>query len=272
MADRNAPASFTFEQWRVEFNELATDVGDIANLPATIDGNAVTDVIEAIDEINTAIGTTGFTVAADSGTPQAVVISDTLTIQGTSNEIETQVGATDTVTIGLPNNVTITNDLNVGANLDVATQATLASANIEDLTSGRVVLAGTSGEIEDSGNLTFDGSTLTVTGDVDVTGDMTIGGNITIGDADTDSLTITADLTSHVVPNASNTYDLGEDGKAWRNLYLNNGIVFEGSTDDGFETTLVVEDPSSDITLTLPAISDRLSTEGFSIAVAVALG
>ena len=31
MADRNAPASFTFEEWRVEFNRLATDLGDIAN-------------------------------------------------------------------------------------------------------------------------------------------------------------------------------------------------------------------------------------------------
>ena len=27
MANRNAPASFTFEQWRVEFNELGADVG-----------------------------------------------------------------------------------------------------------------------------------------------------------------------------------------------------------------------------------------------------
>ena len=35
MADRNAPASFTFEEWRVEFNELSTDVGDIASF--TID-------------------------------------------------------------------------------------------------------------------------------------------------------------------------------------------------------------------------------------------
>ena len=32
MADRNAPASFTFEEWRVEFNELSTDVGDIAGI------------------------------------------------------------------------------------------------------------------------------------------------------------------------------------------------------------------------------------------------
>ena len=45
MADRNAPATFTFEEWRVEFNELAVDVGDISNLPTSINGQAVTDVI-----------------------------------------------------------------------------------------------------------------------------------------------------------------------------------------------------------------------------------
>ena len=52
MADRNTPASATFEEWRVEFNELATDVGDINNLPSTINGQNVTDVIEAITQVN----------------------------------------------------------------------------------------------------------------------------------------------------------------------------------------------------------------------------
>jgi hypothetical protein len=63
--------------------------------------------------------------------------------------------------------------------LDVDSQSTLSSLNVQDLTSGRVVLAGTSGEIEDSGNLTFDGSLLTVTGDTTITGDLTVQGDTT---------------------------------------------------------------------------------------------
>ena len=47
MADRNAPASFTFEEWRVEFNQLATDVGDIGNLP-NVGGNNPTDILSLI--------------------------------------------------------------------------------------------------------------------------------------------------------------------------------------------------------------------------------
>jgi len=63
--------------------------------------------------------------------------------------------------------------------LDVDSQSTLSSLNVQDLTSGRVVLAGTSGEIEDSANLTFDGTNLTVTGNTIVTGNLTIEGTQT---------------------------------------------------------------------------------------------
>ena len=65
MADRNAPASFTFEEWRVEFNQLATDVGDIANLPSTINGQNVTDVIEAIKELDNGLSSVLFPTVID---------------------------------------------------------------------------------------------------------------------------------------------------------------------------------------------------------------
>ena len=47
------------------------------------------------------------------------------------------------------------------------------SFKIEELTSGRVVLAGTGGEVEDSANLTFDGSNLVVSGNVSLSGTLT---------------------------------------------------------------------------------------------------
>ena len=66
--------------------------------------------------------------------------------------------------------------------LDVDSQSTLSSLNVEDLTSGRIVLVGTSGELEDSGKFTFDQNTntLTVQGDTNITGDTTISGNLTV--------------------------------------------------------------------------------------------
>ena len=53
MADRNAPASFTFEEWRVEFNELSVDVGDIAGITGASGIIAsATDVVEALSLIH----------------------------------------------------------------------------------------------------------------------------------------------------------------------------------------------------------------------------
>ena len=48
MADRNVPATMTFEEWRVEFNELAVDVGDIANLNIEFNGTP-TDLVESVN-------------------------------------------------------------------------------------------------------------------------------------------------------------------------------------------------------------------------------
>ena len=64
-------------------------------------------------------------------------------------------------------------------NVSITTAATLASAKVSDLTDNRVVVAGTAGELEDSSNLTFDGSTLAVTGDMTLSGNLTVQGNFT---------------------------------------------------------------------------------------------
>jgi len=75
----------------------------------------------------------------------------------------------------------ITAALVSAATLDTSGEATLASAVVEDLTAGRVVLAGTSGAIEDSTNLTFNGSTLGVTGAITASTTFVATGNVTGG-------------------------------------------------------------------------------------------
>ena len=56
------------------------------------------------------------------------------------------------------------------------------------------------------------------------------------------------------------------------NLQQNANIIFEGSTDDGFETTLTVQNPTVDRTITLPNQSGVLATDGDSLAYSIALG
>lgn len=76
----------------------------------------------------------------------------------------------------------------VGGTLNVSTGAnitggetTLSSATVSDLTSGRVVLAGTSGALQDSANLTFGNNGLTVgAGGANITGISTFSSNVII--------------------------------------------------------------------------------------------
>tara|TARA_A100001015_G_scaffold71031_1_gene78705 strand:+ start:163 stop:609 length:447 start_codon:yes stop_codon:yes gene_type:complete len=117
MADRSVVASNTFEQFRVEFNELATDVGDIASITGASGTIAsATDVIEAVVQINNALDAADLDGAGDSGTFAVDLDTQSLTIAGTTNEIET-VASGQTLTIGLPNNVTISGNATIGGNI-----------------------------------------------------------------------------------------------------------------------------------------------------------
>ena len=117
MADRNVAASNTFEQFRVEFNELATDVGDIASITGASGTIAsATDVIEAVVQINNALDAADLDGAGDSGTFAVDLDTQSLTIAGTTNEIET-VASGQTLTIGLPNNVSISGNATIGGNI-----------------------------------------------------------------------------------------------------------------------------------------------------------
>jgi len=117
MADRSVAASNTFEEFRVEFNELATDVGDIASITGASGIIAsASDVVEAVTLLNTAVGVSDLDGAGDSGTFAVDLDTQSLTIAGTTNEIET-VASGQTLTIGLPNNVTISGNATIGGNI-----------------------------------------------------------------------------------------------------------------------------------------------------------
>jgi hypothetical protein len=58
-----------------------------------------------------------------------------------------------------------------------------------------------------------------ITGNLDVTGNVSIGGNITIGDQATDTLSIVAAITSDIIPQTTNLYNLGSPSKNWNTVY-----------------------------------------------------
>ena len=80
---------------------------------------------------STANISTSFTLT-DGSTSQTIAGGDTLTVAGTSNEVEVAVSATDTLTVGLPSNVTVSNNLTVSGNLTVAGTTTSTGPVLTD--------------------------------------------------------------------------------------------------------------------------------------------
>ena len=63
---------------------------------------------------------------------------------------------------------------------------------------------------------------MNVTGNIHATGSITSDGDITLGDADTDNIVFNAEVASDIVPDVDNTYQLGEVGRQWADVYVNN--------------------------------------------------
>lgn len=90
-------------------------------------------------------------INAGSGGPSSVALqSQTLTIAGTSNEVETSVSG-QTITIGLPNNVTIGNNLTVNNNLTVFGTASFQHTSNLEVADRFVLLASGSNATGDGG-------------------------------------------------------------------------------------------------------------------------
>ena len=160
---------------RVQGNTLLDNNGTAltANrIPFAVDGDSLQD-----DADLTYNSTTNVISVGSSTIGNDISAASSLTSVGTT-ELKGNVGINSTLEV--------TGSAKFKSTIDVENEATMASATVKDLTSGRVVLAGTGGAIEDSTKLTFDGSTLDVDGDIEATGDLggataTITGNSTIG-------------------------------------------------------------------------------------------
>ena len=111
---------------------------------------------------------------------------------------------------------------------------------------GTLLVGGASGDIQLSNagpTSTFAGasvsastfvsaSSLKVTGNAAIDGNLTLGGAITIGDATSDTVNVVASLSSSLIPQTTNAFDLGSADKIWRDLYISTGSIkfVEGST------------------------------------------
>lgn len=92
------------------------------------------------------------------------------------------------------------------------------------------------GDSQFIGNIT--GSNLKLTGNANIDGNIVLGGNIIVGDGDTDYVSFGAEISSSIIPDVNNSFDLGSSSKTWRNLHVGtsiytNGLVVTGNTSLG---------------------------------------
>ena len=275
MAIRQIQPTDTLETFRTEFNNLnSQDFGDIANLSSQI---AATNLVDAMNEtISIATSTAGWTIEDASSTRQIIGGGNVLRVFGATNEIEAVVSATDTLTIGLPDAVSITTSVTAPT---VSTGAmSLSNGSITD-TSGDISFGDenltTTGTLN-AGAIT--GTSITGSGGTHTLGTVEISGNeirstdsttLTVNDALTVSNTLKSGVTS-INPagsaNITSTTGFTVFGSTIV-LEATKSLVFEGTTDDAFEISLNGGDPTADRTINLPDNSGTLISTGSTDAV-----
>jgi hypothetical protein len=189
---------------------------------------------------STADGDGDFFVVVDSVGAEKKLTKANINISGFNNNsgFTTNTGTVTSVGVtagsGLTGGGTVTTSgtvtLNVGAGTGIDVAADAISVDVSDfMTNGvnnRVLTATGADAMNAEANMTFDGTTLTVTGAITTTGNVT---------------------SDHVLPNTTDLYDLGSASLVWRNVYtgdlhLSNEAKEEGNAVDGTKGNWTIQE------------------------------
>jgi len=201
-----------------------------ANL--TVTGNATISTNLTVNG-NTTIGnaaTDTITVTADVASNLIPSADNTYDLGAATDEWrDLYIDGTATIdTLQVDESATITANLTVNGNTTLGNAATDTVTITADVASNLIPSADDTHDLgsatDEWRNIYIDGTaqvdTLQVDESATITANLTVNGNTTLGNAATDTVTVTADVASNLIPSADNTYDLGATGSEWKDLYI----------------------------------------------------
>jgi hypothetical protein len=131
---------------------FSSDDFSVSSGAVTVKSSGITNTQLAGSIANSKLANSSFTLVDTSSTSTQITLGETLKIQGTSNEVDTSVSG-DTITIGLPNNVTIAGNLTVnGTTTTVSSTNTTLADSLLELNSGAGSNANDTGIIMERGS------------------------------------------------------------------------------------------------------------------------
>lgn len=153
--DTGITTTATGNQIEIDLDDTAVTAGSYGSQTAI--PTFTVDQQGRLTAASTVTVATALTVDGDSGTGDVALLTDDLRIVGTAQEVTTAVaksGTDVTVTVGLPDDVTIGSDLTVTDNLVVNGNVTLGNATSDTVQTG--------GNLTVGGDLTVQGTTTSV--------------------------------------------------------------------------------------------------------------
>ena len=214
-------------------------------VPIAIGGEYFTEMLDHTKGTLTASSA----IITDSSNKIDQLNVDNLTLDGnsltsTNTNGDITLDPNGTGAINLSANTAITGNLTVSGTLGLTGQTTLSSVNVTDLTNGRVILAGTSGELQDNAGFTYASSTAGDI-DVDIAGSLSVD-NVNIDGNDISTLNSNGNLT--LTPNGSGLVVInkttglkiasGVDGTRPTAGTVGDGVIRYNETTNRFEGTV----------------------------------
>jgi hypothetical protein len=214
------------------FTEVYNELGGVALSNIKMSGSTITTDTSNSGIIIDPQGTGTITLTGNTtltGTldvsgalsPASLAVTGGATVGG-------NLGVTGTLTAGTfaPSSITIAgvSNLNGDVNLGDASGDTITVTGRFDSS-----LVPSANNTNDFGSSTLRwkdiySTTINTSGDATFGGNVTIGGNITIGDADTDNISINAELANDLIPNSDSLYNVGSTDKRYLAVYSDRFI------------------------------------------------